>query len=341
VKGETGFRVSIGIPRALLFYKHAAFWTSFFRELGAEVEYSPPTDRAIVDAGISLAVDESCLPVKLLLGHIQTLIGRVDKIFVPRFEDFSEGEVLCTKMWGLPDIVRNTFSEDVDWLELNFSPTFEGRTHEKAWTEVGRQLTSDRRKLRRAIRESDKVQMRFEKLQLTGLSPEQALSRCRDGETPVEESSEADKAEGSNGRIRVALLGHPYLVWDSFFGKPLIGVLKELGAEIHTIESAPEHVLQELGRELSPTLQWTYNREILGGMEYYLRWGIDGLVMLESFPCGPDALALDLAVRRLKGRAPIIRLVMDDLRSLSGMRTRLESFYDVLEMRKEEKRARR
>jgi predicted nucleotide-binding protein (sugar kinase/HSP70/actin superfamily) len=137
------------------------------------------------------------------------------------------------------------------------------------------------------------------------------------------------------------MLGHPYIVWDNFFGKPLSGILDELGAEVHTIEQAPEDQLQELGRELSPTLQWTYNREILGGMEYYLRQGIDGLVLLETFPCGPDALVLDLAVRKLKGRAPIIRIVLDDLRSMSGMRTRLESFYDVLEMRKEETRGQR
>jgi len=44
----------VGIPRALTFYKHAAQWVTFFKELGARVVVSPGTSREILEGGIAL-----------------------------------------------------------------------------------------------------------------------------------------------------------------------------------------------------------------------------------------------------------------------------------------------
>ena len=41
--------ITIGLPRALLYYRYYALWRTFFQELGIEVAVSTPTDRDILD----------------------------------------------------------------------------------------------------------------------------------------------------------------------------------------------------------------------------------------------------------------------------------------------------
>ena len=53
--------ITIGLPRALLYYRYYALWRTFFQELGMEVAVSAPTDRDILDRGAALAIDEACL----------------------------------------------------------------------------------------------------------------------------------------------------------------------------------------------------------------------------------------------------------------------------------------
>ena len=80
--------MTIGLPRAMLYYRCRALWHTFFEELGAEVVVSSPTDREILDQGTALAIDESCLSLKIYLGHVRALIGRCDYILVPRVSSF-------------------------------------------------------------------------------------------------------------------------------------------------------------------------------------------------------------------------------------------------------------
>ncbi len=139
-----------------------------------------------------------------------------------------------------------------------------------------------------------------------------------------------------NVKIRIALLGHAYLIHDEYFGVPLAKMLRHLGARVQVVEELDKELCRSCGREISPALYWTYNREVVGATDLYLRQGVDGVILIEAFPCGPDALALDYAMRKLKGRVPIMRLVLDELQALTGIQTRLESFIDVIRMRCEE-----
>ena len=61
--------IKVGIPRALLYYQYYPMWKSFFEKLGAEIVVSPLTNKAILNFGVSRAVADTCLPVKILLGH--------------------------------------------------------------------------------------------------------------------------------------------------------------------------------------------------------------------------------------------------------------------------------
>ena len=84
----------VGIPRALSFYKNAAMWVAFLESFGVRVLITPPTNKEILDDGLELSIDESCLPTKVYIGHVKHLVDqKPDFIFVSRQQDFSSGEV--------------------------------------------------------------------------------------------------------------------------------------------------------------------------------------------------------------------------------------------------------
>lgn len=60
-----GCRLKVGIPRGLLFYRFYAYWTTFLKELGADLVISPPTNKLIIQRGLTYGVDEICFPVKV------------------------------------------------------------------------------------------------------------------------------------------------------------------------------------------------------------------------------------------------------------------------------------
>jgi predicted nucleotide-binding protein (sugar kinase/HSP70/actin superfamily) len=65
--------IRVGIPRGLLYYSYFPLWRAFFTEMGAEIVLSPETNKAVLDAGLRSALDETCLPVKLFFGHVLAL----------------------------------------------------------------------------------------------------------------------------------------------------------------------------------------------------------------------------------------------------------------------------
>ena len=89
---------------------------------------------------------------------------------------------------------------------------------------------------------------------------------------------------------------------------------------------------RRLARRASPGLEWTNNLQLLGAAEYW-RGRADGYVFIVTFPCGPDSLVTELAIRRLHD-VPAITLVLDEHTGEGGLRTRLESFVDILAMQK-------
>ena len=66
----------IGLPRAMLYDRYEVLWKSFF-SVGYEGYCQQATNKAMIEAGSALAIDEACLSTKIYLGHIQSLIGKL------------------------------------------------------------------------------------------------------------------------------------------------------------------------------------------------------------------------------------------------------------------------
>ena len=76
-----------------------------------------------------------------------------------------------------------------------------------------------------------------------------------------------------------------------------------------------------------------YSKEIIGSAFYYKN-AVDGIIFLSSFPCGPDSLVNELAIRKLEG-VPCINITVDESSATSGLITRLESFVDIIKARRD------
>ena len=88
--------MKVGIPRALGYYNYYPFWHGFFEALGIEVILSSPTTKQILSKGSALVVSETCVPVKVFVGHILDLLEKgVDKIYVPSIQSIDKKIYLC------------------------------------------------------------------------------------------------------------------------------------------------------------------------------------------------------------------------------------------------------
>ena len=100
---------AIGIPRAMLYYRYGALWEQFLQALGVSFQLSPLSSRGILETGTRLAPDESCLSLKMFMGHVDALVGRCEKILIPRYSNYGYTELFCTRYEGLYDQARNIF----------------------------------------------------------------------------------------------------------------------------------------------------------------------------------------------------------------------------------------
>lgn len=300
----------IGLPRALLYYKYSTLWKSFFKSLGFKTVVSPLSNRQILEDGVRAAIDENCLALKLYLGHVQALIGKVDYVFIPRIFCLYPQETLCTKFYALGDIVRNTFPE-LKLLEYNHDVE-QGEHEWKGYLKVGRELGINPLKTIHAYWKAKQEQ-----------AEEEAKQRQKQAKQVAEVPPEA---------TRILVTAHPYISYDAFLGKSICKILEEMDVEIHYSDLAPHQQARELSRQLSSDLYWTYNKEQIGAIEYY-RQDIDGILFLVAFPCGPDALVINLCQNQIKD-IPICVLTLDELQGDAGLRTRIESFVDILRFKK-------
>ena len=103
--------MKVGIPRALLFYKNEKLWTKFFDELGIEYIISPETNKEIIENGSKYAIDETCLPIKIFLGHVDYLKDKCDYVFIPVIKTAQNTET-CLNFRAQFDLIRNAFRKD-------------------------------------------------------------------------------------------------------------------------------------------------------------------------------------------------------------------------------------
>jgi predicted nucleotide-binding protein (sugar kinase/HSP70/actin superfamily) len=313
----------------MLAYYYLPLWETFFKQLGAEVIVSPPTNKQIMDTGAQLAVDEACLPVKVFLGHVDYLKDKVDVLFIPRVVSVEPRKYTCPKLIGLPDMVISNIAElpsvwsdavNLSKHRLNLYPVV---------LALGRRLTWNFMRIIWAFWLASLKLRRFEKLLLAGHTAEEAYAALQVGHHPQAPA----RAEG----LTIAVVGHAYNIHDSYISMRILARLREMGVRVITPEMISRKALYKATNQMSKDLFWTYGKRILGTGYYYLqkRGHIDGIINIVAFGCGPDALVGEMLERKVRQTAGIafMLLTIDEHTGEAGLITRLEAFVDMIRWR--------
>lgn len=299
-------KIKIGIPRALLYYRRYIFWKSFFEGLGCSIVLSPLTNKEIVDDGKSLSVDESCLPFKIYLGHIKFLEGKCDYILIPRVNNYGNEKRVCMKFNGVYDVVKNSFS-DINILDYNI----------------------DYLKRKYEFLEFIKIGLKVNK-NIFKVIFYYFISKRKEKKYNLSLINSQKKILKSN-KLKILIVSHPYISYDDYLGGNVIRYLKEENIDILYSDRMDRKEAISYAKDFSSTLYWLYSKENIGSILYY-KDAIDGIIFLSSFPCGPDSLVNELAIRKFKD-IPIINIILDESSATSGLITRLESFIDIIKER--------
>lgn len=299
---------TIGIPKAFLYYRYHILWKTFFNNLGYNIIISKDTTKETIELGKKYSIDESCLASKIYLGHVASLKDKCDYILIPRVSNYGKKEKVCVKFNATYDLVNNLFNNyqiiDYNLEKTKFSTEF------FSLIKIGIKLT--------------KKPLLTIKSYLKSKIEEKKYYKKR-------ELSQENKLE--NNKPKILIVAHPYNIYDNYIGKPIIKKLTELGVEIIYADRLNKKKAKLYASSLSPTLYWTYSKELIGSIGYY-QYAIDGILFLTSFPCGPDSLVNELMLRK-KINIPMTNILVDELTSSTGLETRLESFIDIIKERRE------
>ncbi len=300
-------QICVGLPKSLLYYRYKILWKYFFEGIGCKVIVSKDTTKETLENGKKYSIDEACLSSKIYLGHVYDLLEKCDYIFVPRIENYGKNEKVCVKFNAMYDIVKNIFPKE-NILGLNIEKT----KHKYPFFEyikLGLKLNKNpfiviksylKARNRQKIYNKDKLMKQTKKLK--------------------------------TNKIKILLVSHPYNIYDKYIGTPIINKLKSMNIELIYADVLDHKTAVMYSKALSPTLYWTYSKELVGAVNYY-QHSVDGIIFITTFPCGPDSLVNELLIRKLN-TIPITNILIDELTSSTGLETRLESFIDIIKERK-------
>ena len=324
--------IRIGIPRALLYYQYYPMWKTFFEQLGAEVVVSSATTQAMLSQGSSRVVADTCLPVKVFVGHVLSLVGKCDYIFIPAVRSVKSKVYNCSKFLGLPDMSRAVIPESPPILEIEIDVNRGKRSLYQAIYKLGRHFTWDPFKVRRAAIAAWQAHLDYRQLMSSyRLTPPQAIEKIS-GAPEVE--PEADSSQMTSASI--AVIGHPYLLYDELINHRLIHRLERTKNKVLTPEMLTMEELQSATAKLVGRAYWTYEEEVVGAGGHYLKSGANGVIGIMAFGCGPDSLMMDMVQRqaaRLRA-TPFMSLTVDEHTAEAGIVTRVEAFMDMLQRKK-------
>lgn len=323
--------MKLGIPRAMYFYHNYPFLFGFFTDLGIEIVLSDKTTKKTLSAGSALLVSETCLPIKVFTGHVLNLLDKgVDKIFVPSLQSIAPKVYNCSKIRGLPDLIRNVVKRDFTIIEA----TLDKSEKKQGFYDFLKEAVdpfgiTDEKRIKKAAKAGWKVYNNFKIMTSSGMEYKQAMNYALQGKVFI-------ARDDKEYPISVALVSHAYNIYDDKISMNVFEKLKSMDVKVYTALQLTNEQLDEGVNALEQTLYWANEREMTGCAGHYLKDNkIDGIITMTAFGCGPDSLMVERITRKSKqfGK-PLLNLTIDEHTGEAGFITRLEAFVDMLYRKK-------
>ena len=195
--------MTIGIPRGMSFYNDYPFYYGFFTDLGIKIVLSDITTKQTMSAGSSLVVTETCLPIKIYIGHVLNLLDKgIDKILVPSIQSIAPKIYNCSKIRGLPDLVRNVVKRDFTMIEATLDKSEKNQGLYEFLSEMVAPFgITDMAKIKKASKAGWRTYNNFHVMSKSGMSYQKAMNYALQGKVFIENQTKEYP-------ISIALISH-------------------------------------------------------------------------------------------------------------------------------------
>lgn len=317
----------IGIPRAMSFYNNYPFYYGFFTDLGIKIVLSDVTTKQTMSSGSALVVTETCLPIKVYIGHILNLLDKgVDKIFVPSIQSIAPKIYNCSKIRGLPDLVRNVVKRNFTMVEATLDKSEKNQGLYEFLGEIASYYgITDKDVIKRASKAGWRCYNNFHIMAKSGMSYKKAINYALQGKVFIE-------SQTKEYPISIALVSHGYNIYDDRTCMKIFDKLEAMDVKVYTSLQLSNEQLDDGISSLGNEQYWANEYDMTGSAGHYLKDNkIDGIITLTAFGCGPDSLMVERITRKAKRfNKPLLNLTIDEHTGEAGFITRLEAFVDML-----------
>lgn len=324
---ETKTEKVIGIPRAMSFYNNYPFYYGFFTDLGIKIVLSDITTKQTMSNGSALVVTETCLPIKVYIGHILNLIDKgVDKILVPSIQSIAPKIYNCSKIRGLPDLVRNVVKRDFTMVEATLDKSKKNHGLYEFLAEMAAPFgITDEKVIKKASKAGWRCYNNFHIMAKSGMSYKKAINYALQGKVFIENQTKEYP-------ISIALVSHGYNIYDDRTCMKIFDKLEAMDVKVYTSLQLSNEQLDDGIASLGNEQYWANEYDMTGSAGHYLKDNkIDGVITLTAFGCGPDSLMVERITRKAKRfNKPLLNLTIDEHTGEAGFITRLEAFVDML-----------
>ena len=316
--------MTIGIPRALLYYYYFPLWRSLFTNLGHQVVVSAPTNGEMLEEGIKQTVSEICVPIKVYNSHVIELLKKdVDFIFVPRFVRNNGREWYCPKFLGLPELVKYSIPEAKEkMIYFDIHPKIDDTFDAKDFLPLCDCLNVSKRDLKNALKKANEDFLKFRAFMEKGYDFERALSALDGIDNPP---------PFKKGALNILLIGYVYNIYDPLVSMNIIQKLRDMNVNVYTFDMLNEKFIRN-PKEKGKKIYWVFTRKIYNTVRRMLLDDeIDGIIHLTAFVCGPDSVVGKLFELDCdKYQKPFMTIRVDEHTGHGHLQTRIEAFVDML-----------
>lgn len=326
--------------------------------LGAQYVLLPPATKETTELGSRYSPDYACAPFKHTLGSlIEAMEAGADTLVetggLCRLDYYGSLQKEILKELGFKgefiNLAEYMGGRKINWLKLakKLSPklkpakftagAYEGIKMAEFMDEI--EELYYRKAGYEAVKGSHKkVYRQF----LLKMQVAESWQEIRDGYQIAKQAMDELELVMPQNLIRIGIVGEYFTIMDEHSNQFLQEKLVRLGASVHRFMNvtnchfrAKERVIRPKIREyvsnnMGATTTWTINSAL-----DYAKRGFDGIIHVKSFGCTPEMDAIPILQNISRDyHIPVLYLSYDVQESDTGLDTRLEAFYDMLERKK-------
>ncbi len=309
---------TVGIPRALFTYGMFPMFNAIFKNMGFNVLLSDWSNENTIKLGQEFAMEETCFPVKLILGHVAELVDKkVDYIFFPDLYTVdhpgseSRKNFGCAYMQLAFKIMNHTMELEKKGVKL-LAPTFAfslgQQFMQKSFSNLGELLDRNPEETGKALMKGMQAYHSFE--EKMGINGQESMKKL------------------DPNKFTFVIISKMYGIADPVLNLGIPDKLTDMGYQVIPFFDLPE--VEGIAKE-HPNMFWPFGQHILEPAYLIREYPNMYPVLLTHHGCGPDSVLMHF-FKEIMGDKPFLNIEIDEHASDVGVITRLEAFVNSLKI---------